>query len=210
MAQKDNAGTGRITLFTRLEQPVGGGDVNYYYVNFLGNKHNRSTAGAFKWQHIAIVCNPSDQTVTFYVNGERDSTVPANVFEACSGGFRIGGHKANKDYWHGMIDELYFFKGILTPDEICKVRDNEYISSGSVNVAGAASAGISYDAGTRIVKISDGSNAKSIKVYGVSGQELKCVNDKNSLQLANLDNGVYIVKAVDANGVELSAKVSVR
>ncbi len=213
MAQKDNAGTGRITLFTRLEQPVGGGDLNYYYVNFLGNKHNRSTAGAFKrgeWQHVAVVCNPADQTVTFYVNGERDSTVPANVFEACTGGFRIGGHKANKDYWHGMIDELYFFRGILTPEEICKVRDNQYITSGIVATETDTPAMLVYDASARIIRTSDGNKAKNMTVYGISGRELKSASNVNAVSVADLEQGLYIIKSTDYDGTEYSAKVTMR
>ena len=133
MAQKDNAGTGRITLYSRIENPQVAGEPRYYYDNFLGGNHNRSNDGAFQpgqWQHVAIVCNPADRNVTYYVNGERDCTVSTSAFEACTGGFRIGGHKANKDYWHGSIDELYFFKGLLSAEEIRQIRDNRYFTTG--------------------------------------------------------------------------------
>ena len=133
IAQKDNAGTGRITLYTRIENPQIAGEPRFYYDNFIGGNHNRSTDGAFKrgqWQHVAVVCNPVDRNITFYVDGERDCTIAASNFEACTGGFRIGGHKANKDYWHGKIDELYFFRGLLSAEEIRQIRDNKYLPTG--------------------------------------------------------------------------------
>ena len=127
LAQKDNAGTGRIYLYGRAEAPVNGGDARFFYNNFLGATQNRANYGSLvsgEWQHVALVCNPVDLSITYYINGERDCTVAAPSFEACTGGFRIGGHKANKDYFEGKLDELYFFKGILTPDEIKQVMNN--------------------------------------------------------------------------------------
>lgn len=212
-AQKDNQGTGRITLYTRIEQPTGGGDPNFYFVNFLGNVHNRSTANAFKrgqWQHVAAVCNPADQTVTFYVDGERNATVSAPAFETCIGGFRIGGHKANKDYWHGMIDELYFFKGILTPQDIVKVRDNRYFEeSGVGEVAVGDSSALQYDRATRTVRTADGSIVDSIELFSSTGQKVKGVNDTDRMTLTALENGVYVVRATCASGNSTSLKIAV-
>ena len=125
-AQKDNAGTGRIYLYSRAEVPVNGGEARFFYNNFLGANQNHANYGSLvpgQWQHVAVVCNPVDLSVTYYINGERDCTVSAASFEACTGGFRIGGHKANKDYFQGCLDEIYFFKGILSPNEIRQVMN---------------------------------------------------------------------------------------
>ncbi len=124
LAQKDNAGTGRIYLYGRTEAPTSGGDARFFYNNFLGSQQNRANYGSLvpgEWQHVAVVCNPVDLSVTYYINGLRDCTVSAPAFEACTGGFRIGGHKANKDYFQGKLDEIYFFKGILSAEEIREV-----------------------------------------------------------------------------------------
>ena len=129
IAQKDNNGTGRITLYGRVENPTVAGEPRMFYNNFIGNRHNPANPGSMKrgeWQHVAVVCNPVDRSVTYYINGTRDCTVSTNAFEACTGGFRIGGHKNGKDYWHGMIDELYFFKGLLSADEIRQVMAGTY------------------------------------------------------------------------------------
>jgi arylsulfatase len=134
LAQKDNNGTGRIVLYTRVENPTGGGDVRYLFNNFLGGKQNISTPGLFereKWKHVAVLCDPVSKNVTYYVDGVRDVTVSTNTFEACTGGFRIGGHKAGKDYWHGKIDELYLFKGLLSKEDILKIKNNTYFDTPS-------------------------------------------------------------------------------
>lgn len=127
LAQKDNAGTGRLYLYTRAETPTTGGESRFFYDNFIGGNHNHANYGSMKpgeWQHVAVVCDPVEHNVTYYINGERDCTVSVSNFEACTGGFRIGGHKANKDYFEGMIDEAYLFKGVLSADEIRQVMNN--------------------------------------------------------------------------------------
>jgi len=127
LAQKDNAGTGRIYLYGRAETPVNGGETRFFYNNFLGASQNHASYGSLvpgQWQHVAVVCNPVDLSVTYYINGMRDCTVSAPSFETCTGGFRIGGHKTGKDYFAGKLDELYFFKGILSADEIRQVMNN--------------------------------------------------------------------------------------
>ena len=141
LAQKDNEGTGRIYLYARAEAPTGGGATDFFYNSFLGGSQHRATAGSSKpgtWQHVAIVCNPVDQSITYFVNGERDCTVSVGSFEACTGGFRIGGHKTGKSYFKGYIDDAWFFKGALSAEQIRQIRDNTfdptpYLSDGSTD-----------------------------------------------------------------------------
>lgn len=209
VAQHDNAGTGRILLYTRLETPKGSNDTNFYYVNFLGNKHNRSTAGAFKrgeWQHVAVVSNPVDQSITYYVNGKRDCTVAGSNFEPNVGGLRIGGHKANKDYWNGKIDDVYLYRGILTPEEICNIRDN-CSSSGIENITDEQASGISYDPVDRVIKTSDGKTAKNLTLYSTSGVMLKSVCGKNCMQVPELSAGLYVAMLTDEDGAVHASKI---
>lgn len=213
VAQLDNTGTGRILLYTRLENPEGTDDLNQYYVNFFGNKHNYSSPHAFergKWQHVAIVSNPVDQSITYYVNGKRDQTVMGSGFEACKGGFRIGSHKADKDYWNGKIDEMYLYRGILTPEEIQRVMNNDHSSGISTENSDPAFAGIVYDPVNRAVRTADGSAARSLAVYSLSGQQLKAASDSSVISMADLSYGLYMVKAVTGSGALFSTKVMVR
>lgn len=129
LAQLDGGGTGRIYLYGRAEAPVNGGPATFIFDNFLGGTQHRATAGSLKpgtWQHVAIVCDPVEQSITYYINGERDCTVATGAFETCTGGFRIGGHKAGKDYFKGYIDDAWFFKGILSPDEIRQIQSGTF------------------------------------------------------------------------------------
>ncbi len=129
LAQKDNAGTGRIYLYARAEAPTVGGSPNFFYNSFLGGSQHHATDGSLKpgtWQHVAIVCNPVDQSITYYIDGERDCTVQTGSFEACTGGFRIGGHKTGKSYFRGYIDDAWFFKGILSAEQIRQLRDGTF------------------------------------------------------------------------------------
>lgn len=129
LAQKDNAGTGRIYLYARAEAPVSGGTPSFFYNSFLGGSQHQATTGSLKpgtWQHVAIVCDPVSQSLTYFINGERDCTVSTGSFETCTGGFRIGGHKTGKSYFKGYIDDAWFFKGLLMPEQIRQIRDNTF------------------------------------------------------------------------------------
>jgi arylsulfatase A-like enzyme len=110
LAQKDGSfdNAGRIALYYRQYADNGS------YNNFLAAQANMSTPGSFKrneWQHVAVVCDPANWAVSYYIGGIKDTTVyTSGNFESCTGGFRIGAHKTgNKDFWHGKIDELYLF-----------------------------------------------------------------------------------------------------
>lgn len=210
LAQKDHNGTGRILLYTRLETPQSGGDTRMFFNNFLGNRHNPASDGSFRrgvWQHVGVVCNPVDRNVTYYIDGERDLTVATNAFEACQGGFRIGGHKNNKDYWHGKIDELYFFKGLLSAEEIRSIRDNTFFSTG-IDKTGAADFRVVFDNTTRTLRAHDGSTLKSVALHSSTGQEIMSVRNKSHVSLDSLPKGVYIASVAGNTGENMSLKIT--
>lgn len=210
LAQKDHNGTGRILLYTRLETPQSGGDTRMFFNNFLGNRHNPASDGSFRrgvWQHVAVVCNPVDRNVTYYIDGERDLTVATNAFEACQGGFRIGGHKNNKDYWHGKIDELCFFKGLLSAEEIRSIRDNTFFSTG-IDKTGAADLRVVFDNTTRTLRAHDGSTLKSVALHSSTGQEIMSVRNKSHVSLGSLPKGVYIASVAGNTGENMSLKIT--
>ncbi len=210
LAQKDHNGTGRILLYTRLETPQSGGDTRMFFNNFLGNRHNPASDGSFRrgvWQHVGVVCNPVDRNVTYYIDGERDLTVATNAFEACQGGFRIGGHKNNKDYWHGKIDELYFFKGLLSAEEIRSIRDNTFFSTG-IDKTGAADFRVVFDNTTRTLRAHDGSTLKSVALHSSTGQEIMSVRNKSQVSLGSLPKGVYIASVAGNTGENMSLKIT--
>jgi len=214
MAQKDNAGTGRITLYSRIENPTGGGDVRYFWNSFLGQRHNLSSNGAFKrgqWQHVAIVCDPANQEVTYFIDGERDLTVMTQPFEACTGSFRIGAHKNGTiSFWDGKIDEVYFFKGILSGEEIRKIRDNTYFEG--INGLNTQQAGwnLIYNQQSKTLEIlQTATPIESLAVYSSTGALLHTANNTQNVSLNMLSRGIYLVKAANSEGMIISKKIMV-
>lgn len=211
LAQKDNAGTGRIVLYSRVENPTAGGQVRYLWNNFLGGRQNPASAGSFergKWQHVAAVCDPVNKQVTYYVDGVRDLTVSAQTFEACTGGFRIGAHKnGSSGFWHGKIDELYFFRGLLSGDEIRAIRDNTYFD-GSTGLNNQHSWNLVYNNDSRMLQVVRSSSpVESIAVYATTGMLVREVHQTSVLAVNGLESGVYIIQVVDCDGSMLSKKI---
>jgi arylsulfatase len=209
LAQKDGSGdaAGRIALYTRHDGP------NTYFNNFLSANPNLSNPNAFRrneWMHVAVVCDPSTRAVSYYVNGKKDTTCYAKgAFESCTGGFRIGAHKANKNYWTGKMDELYLFKGLLSETDINKVMNNTYeIGTSLGNVQNEPSLEIYHDAPNRFLHISCGIPIKDVILYTLSGQKVKVKWNKNQLSTDKLDRGVYIVRVLNADGGSISRTVA--
>lgn len=210
LAQKDDGGTGRIVLYGRVENPTGG-DVRYFWNNFQGNRQNPATDGTLergRWQHVTVICDPVNKQVTYYIDGVRDLTVPTQTFEACTGGFRIGGHKAGKDYWHGKIDELYFFKGLLSGDEIREVRDNTYFNNSANRLKKNRLWNVIYDNERKMLQVD--TIVESIAVYSTAGMLLQEVQRSGTLSISGLSQGIYIVKVVDAQNNKLTKKIVIK
>lgn len=210
LAQKDYNGTGRILLYTRLETPQTGLNTSYYFNNFLGGKQNPSSSGLFernKWMHVAAVCDPVNKNVTYYINGVKDKTLTTSAFEACQGGFRIGGHKLGKDYWKGRIDELYFFKGLLSASDINKVMNNTYLNQTSVpKVAENSNLIINYEKKDNLILAVCNGLIKNISLFSLSGSELRS-SGNNKISTKGISTGIYVVKATDYEQNSYSQKV---
>ena len=122
LTQKDKEGVGRMLLYLYP------GEQATHYGSFLGGRPNTSSSDAVKrgeWHHIAVTYNPVNRSVTYYVDGKVDATVYAPPFEKTLGDIRIGSHKTTRNYWHGKLDDLYIFRGILSPREIRRLRDGK-------------------------------------------------------------------------------------
>jgi arylsulfatase len=213
LAQKDNAGTGRILLYGRVENPTAGGDVRYFWNNFLGGRQNPASIGSLergRWAHVAVVCDPVNRQIAYYVDGVLDAVVSANVFEACTGGFRIGAHKnGTSGFWQGKMDELYFFKGLLSGDEIRAVRNNTYFDEyggGTTGLQQPLLWDIVYD-GNALRVTSSACPVENIAVYSITGSLLYEVRKSGQLSMSAFPKGMYVVRVLDAQGHALSKKI---
>lgn len=209
LAQKDgpNDAAGRVALFYRLE------GTNSMFNNFLSANANYSSPNSFKrnqWMHVAVVCDPITRGITYYINGVRDTTCYAKAaFESCTGGFRIGAHKANKNYWKGQIDELYFFQGMLSQSDIIRVMNNTYFQTSAVKFPDENQFKLYHESTRRILHVSYPDAIRKIALYSMEGKEVKVSQNSNTLSTANLIAGTYIVRVVDVNGASISKNVIV-
>lgn len=208
LAQKDGPtdASGRIALYTRLN------GTNAYFNNFLGANANLSNVGKFKrndWIHVGVVCNPATREITYYIDGAKDTTCYAKAaFEGCSGAFRIGAHKANKNYWKGQIDELYLFNGILSETEINKIKNNTYFNiTSSEKLFDEKMFRVFFDESRHILRITSNNSIKNISLFSLNGQRVLTTQGTKEISTRNITNGSYIIKIVDANGLSFSQNI---
>ncbi|MDA3853672.1 MAG: T9SS type A sorting domain-containing protein, partial [Bacteroidales bacterium] len=156
-------------------------------------------------------CDPASRGVTYYVNGIKDTTCFApKAFENCTGGFRIGAHKNNKDYWKGRIDELYLFKGILSPSTIMSIKENAFFTTDLLNTQTRQAATVQLKYANNEIIVSCTNVIKSAKLYDMNGKRLNCKYKNNKLSVLGLAKGTYLVKVIDAYNYVVSEKVLVR
>lgn len=225
LAQKDNAGTGRIAFYTRVETPQNGGDSKYFYNNFFCNVQSRSAAQNLtnaeaspkvaprrgQWQHVAMVYDPFRKTVDWYIDGRFANTVDiTGNLESNVGGLRIGGHKAGKDWFKGAVDELAFYRGKLSPAEIAwKATHAPGDEFDSVESVGAKASALTYDAQSNCIGMADGSVMSQVRVYDLSGKLVKSGEGRISLSFSDFISGVYVAKAVNNKGEASTLKFEI-
>lgn len=207
LAQKDGASdaAGRISLYTRLD----GGTP--FFNNFLGANPNLSRPGSFvrnQWQHVAVVCNPATREITYYVDGVKDTTCYAKAaFESTTGAFRIGGHKANKDYWTGMIDELYMFKGLLSSNDVRKIMENTYFTTSNGKSLLHERMKIKYDKVSGKIFVENESLIKNISLFNLQGAQIISENNVNDISTRGIIPGTYVVRIIDQNDLAISKHI---
>lgn len=151
---------------------------------------------------------PHQQSLSFYINGVRDTTCYAKAaFESCTGGFRIGAHKANKNYWKGQIDELYFFQGMLSEADINRIMNNSYFLTNSVKLTSDTQFKLFHDANQKILQVSYPDPIQKIILYSTAGVEVKMSQNSNELSTVKLAKGTYIARVIDVNGASISKNI---
>jgi len=77
-----------------------------------------------KWYHLAGVYDANAQTISFYLNGVLQQTVPYTHAFKVSGHTSIGRGFFNAgptDYVHGAIDDVRFYQSVLSPADILAI-----------------------------------------------------------------------------------------
>lgn len=155
-----------------------------------------------QWQHIAVVSNPADMTNTFFLNGEQlgDPVAVTTTFTQGTGGFRIGAHKNLGSYWHGKLDEVCLFKGVLNGEQLTKVMNNNYNIT-SVNTVVSGNNLRIYPNPTNGVLYVDGNDdVKQLILMHLDGRMIFSVEKTNLINLTSFPQGNYLLKIVKTNG----------
>jgi arylsulfatase A len=189
------SGIGRIYLSTIVNND------GFFFSNFMGGRNNFSSPEWFnrnEWVHVAVTFDPESGTITYFVNGEMDTSTSAPAFETCSGAFRIGANKGGGgQFWTGKIDELYLFSVILDSNEIIDIMNNEWTDP---------TTGISDSKHTmqhvRIfpnparshLQIEASEPVYEVSLYNLSGQLICNVYNKTRLNTEHIKPGLYILK----------------
>ena len=190
---------GRIMLFNSVENGkstigswIGGA---LYFAS--GN-----TFATGSWQHIAVSSSPLSRQHIFYVNGVAIDTLTANAFESNESGFRIGAHKNNKSYWHGKIDELYLYKGILAPEQIISLMNNEDLVTLQSTTIKQNFTFYPNPAKNTLTIISDDVEDASLTLLSIQGQILYSTllqNKQTKLDISNYYPGTYFIQIQSGN-----------
>jgi len=100
------------------------GRMTYYYGTTGGRNWpwaaltTRSGVKVGRWQHVALVRNFNTRTLTWYVNGVKDSQGPTKYAAAKAGSQPLYIGKGYVDNYCGLIDEVGIWNRALSADEI--------------------------------------------------------------------------------------------
>lgn len=175
--------------------------------SWMGGAQYKSTVNncfsVGEWQHIAVVSNPVAMTNTFFRNGEQlgDPVNVTTTFTSSTGGFRIGAHKNLGSFWHGKLDEVSLFKGVLTAEQITQVMNNNYDISSAVPVVGEPLKLRVYPNPTQGVLFIEGNDIKQLDLMTLDSRIIYSTGQTSYVDLSALPCGNYLLR-VQRNGGE--------
>ncbi len=161
-----------------------------------------------KWHHVTL--SRGGTILKLFVDGNQvgaDITVSDKTLNIAPKGLVVGqdqdcvgGCLQNNQNWDGLIDELCFFRKALSQDEIKKMSNEIDVVTSSIKNTTNNPTTIYPNPTTGIAQIS--SQATSIKVYSNIGQQVLelSLSNSNTINLANLENGIYYVSLLDEEG----------
>ncbi|MGH8882650.1 MAG: LamG-like jellyroll fold domain-containing protein, partial [Stackebrandtia sp.] len=81
--------------------------------------YSRETADLATWTHLAASYDPIDASITLWVNGAAQGSVPLSQPQAwhAAGPVQVGRAKANGVYglyWGGDVDDVHLYQGVLS------------------------------------------------------------------------------------------------
>lgn len=177
----------------------------------------RSTAASCiarnEWQHIAITSDPTTKTLTYFVNGVQvgDPVVVATPSWSPAGtGYRIGAHQlGDRSFFHGKLDEVCLFEGALTAAQLTSVMNNNYDITTSSNVVPNEEIRVFPNPAKDVLNLEGVSNVKELVLLTLDGRIALKSERANTLDLAGLTSGNYLLKVENVDGTQGFRKVIV-
>ena len=204
-------GNGRVVLqhiINDTESNIGSWLAGAQYRSPVGNCFSLN-----EWQHICVAANPGNKTKTFFLNGQQLGE-PVNVttdFISINGGFRIGAHRSGiASFWHGKLDEVCLFKGILTPEQIVNVMNNNFDFLTSLPDIHTGSLRIFPNPASADLYIEGVDNFKTAVLLNMGGKTVLTSNQAHITGLSGIPAGIYILKVESVNELPFYQKVTLK
>ena len=201
MAQENgSSNAGRVFLMQNKNDVYSG-----YFANSQRYTKDSLKNHLNKWVHIAVIGNPVDSSIVYYINGAHDTTITCQKkFEACDGKIRIGSHKNTKDFYNGKMDELVFYKKKLEEADITSVMNATKNSGQSIiNNATIANLNVVPNPSNGIFNITNLTGIIEIQVFNIAGQQVysNILLNTNEVNLSNLEKGLYVLRINNRNTI---------
>jgi len=122
MAKRDNMDT--ATFCTELMRDSG----TFYWNTRGGQDYNLAHIDTGVWTHVALTHDGANTDV--YINGVHQKTSTTALMDTDTGaGVRFGCADPGGNVFEGVMDEVYFFSTVLTPQEVIDVMEGGFAKS---------------------------------------------------------------------------------
>ena len=165
------------------------------------------------WQHIAITSDPVTKILTYFVNGVQvgEPVVgKATGWSAVGTGYRIGAHQiGDRSFFHGKLDEVCLFEGLLTAEQLTKVMNNDFVISSVRPVISDNELRVFPNPAKDILNLEGVANVKQLTLMTLDGRSILKSESTNSIDLSGIASGNYLLKVENTNGAQGYKKVIV-
>jgi len=184
--------------------------------SWIGTYTNNMMFQQNVWRNITIVHDGTTYIDKIYYDGQyvlefdndaMDIYSFNNVFSIGGGTNASGALHADK-YYKGEIDELYIFNRALSVPELRFVQQGYLDVPQSVNtsVSNIETSDITIKSTNNEISIDSKATIHQINIYTLSGSLVKTVRNINNttcnININELNNGIYIIRTYNANGIQ--------
>jgi hypothetical protein len=139
-----------------------------------------------------------------YVNGTL-AISQAKALNTQGGYFYVGGTPQFNANLFGDIDDIQIYSGALSDAQVANLYTNNTLSSSDFSQNNLKA--ILYPNPVRdMLNIEIENEIKSVEIYNIQGQKV-ITSISNSVEVASLNSGIYMVRVEDVNGAIATQKL---